>query len=332
MTAKGTPVLSAIILAGAHIWQEDSLDGLCPRLLWPIGNVSLVAHQFCWLAEVGIRRVVICANSDTYIYQGCLGDGGNYDLDLAYYVDRVPRGPAGCCRDAAQVAPSEHYVVLEATVLPDLDLLGLLAAHLKSNAAATVVASRARADAGGPLQDGTPAGVYVFARRAFEHVPPIGFQDIKEMLVPRLRRAGELVSAYPVAGSPRVNDLESYLRVQHWAIRKYARGESRPQDYSRQGEALIHDQACLGQHVRLVGPVMIGPHSRLEDRAIVIGPTVIGEGCTVRAGSVIGRSVFWARCRVGAEANLDRCLVTTGASIEPHGCVYGEVCRAPGAN
>jgi mannose-1-phosphate guanylyltransferase/phosphomannomutase len=325
-------VLAAIILAGAHVWQADSLDALCPRLLWPIGNTPLVAHQFRWLTEVGIRFVVICANSDTYIYQRCFGDGQDFGLRLVYYVDRSPRGPAGCCHDAAQIVSAEQYVVVEGTVLPGVDLLSLLAAHVKLDAAASVVVSRTpHAGAEGGLHDGTPAGVYVFSRRAFEHVRPAGFQDIKEMLIPRLRRAGELVSAYPAQGVARVSDLESYLEAQGWALRKYVGSDSTPREYAWRDSALVHRTARLDEGVRVVGTAMIGPHSRVEENAILVGPTVIGRACTVRAGGVVGRSVFWPRCRVGAQANLDRCLVTTGTSIAPNGCAYGAVCRAHGS-
>ncbi|NLG41683.1 MAG: NDP-sugar synthase [Phycisphaerae bacterium] len=324
-------MLAAIILAGAHVWDADSLDALCPRLLWPIGNTPLATHQFRWLAEVGIHNVVVCANSDTYLYQRCFGDGQSNGLQLAYYVDRSPRGPAGCCHDAAEIVSAEQYVVLEGTVLPGVDLLSLLAAQVKSKAAATVLVNRTRgAFSANGLQDGTPAGVYVFSRRAFEFVRRAGFQDIKEMLIPRLREAGEAVNAYPVDSAARVSDLESYLAVQGWALQKYSHSDWLPQEYAWRDGLLVHRTARVDERVRVVGPVMVGPHSRIEESAIVVGPTVIGRGCTVRAGGVVGRSVFWARCRVGPQANLDRCLLTTGASVAANGCLYGAVCRAHG--
>jgi NDP-sugar pyrophosphorylase family protein len=148
------------------------------------------------------------------------------------------------------------------------------------------------------------------------------------MLIPRLRRAGELVSAHPVEGPPRVSDLDSYLSVQGWALQKYTGGQGQPPAYTWRGGALVHQTARLDEPVHVVGPAMIGPHSRIEAGAIIVGPSVIGNGCTVRSGGVIGRSVCWARCRVGAQAVLDRCLVTTGASIEPNGSLYGMVYRA----
>jgi NDP-sugar pyrophosphorylase family protein len=327
VTAKEAPVLAAIILAGAHVWEADSLDALCPRLLWPIGNIPLASHQFRWLTEVGIRRAVICANSDTYLYQRCFGDGQDYGLELSYYVDRAPRGPAGCCQDAAQIVRAEQYLVVEGTTLPRVDLLGLLAAHVKLDAAATVVVSRAPgAPSEGEFHEGVPAGVYVFARRVFEHVRRAGFQDIKEMLIPRLRRAGESVAAYPVESALRVSDIESYFVAQGWALQKY--GKSAPRDYEWRGNALVHRTARLDDRVRVAGPVMLGAHTRVEESAILVGPTVMGRACTVRAGGVVGRSVLWGRGRVGTQANLDRCLVTMGAYIAPNGSAYGMVCRA----
>ena len=79
-------------------------------------------------------------------------------------------------------------VVVEGTVLPELSLRDLFDEHRAAKAAMTVAASAEPSGDGGLR----PAGIYVIERRALEHVPETGFQDVKETLIPRLYRAGDL--------------------------------------------------------------------------------------------------------------------------------------------
>jgi len=320
-----TPV---IILAGTHVWARDAWDTLCPCPLLPVANRLLVRHALHWLREAGLRAVAICANDTTIALQSALGDGAGDDVDLTYYVDRTPRGPAGCCSDAASLLGGEHYVAIDGSILPTVDLLAVLGAHVRSGSAATVVVEAKDRQSNGDERL-TPAGVYVFARRALELVGPTGYQDIKEVLIPRLRREREPVTAYRATEPAlRVQSLDGYLAAQAWQLCRIRAAGSGPAGYTLRHGACVHDTATVAPDARLLGDVMVGPGTTIGAGAIVVGPAVIGADCVVDTDSVVGRSVLWDGGWVEPGARVDLCVVTSGAVVPTGAAVYRTIHQA----
>lgn len=319
----------AIILAGSHVWQEDSLEAVCPRALLPIANSPLIHYTLAWLRAAGVRAATLCSNDAAVPLQDCLLDGAATGVELYYYADHIPRGPAGCARDAALASDAGLLVVVEGAVLPELDLKALIVAHQRSQAAATVVVSGADGERGPAQSCLSPVGLYVFARSALEHVPRSGFQDIKETLIPRLHEAGALVVGHPVARPfPRVRGRESYLAAHAWALERiYARRLTRD-GYQWRRDAYVHHTARLAERARLVPPLMIGPGVHIEDDAVLVGPSVLGRRCVVGRGAIIERSVLWEGCVVGARVVVDQAVLATGVSISS-GAVRRCVAMAP---
>jgi NDP-sugar pyrophosphorylase family protein len=113
-----------------------------------------------------------------------------------------------------------------------------------------------------------------------------------------------------------------------WATQQLAYGLHSPAGYLRMGEALVHSSAQVDASARFVGPVRIGPRSVIGSNAMVIGPTTVGTACTVEAEAVISRSAVWDRCRVGAGAVVDQCVLTVDANVESELVVRNTVCVA----
>src|SRR5688572_19392114 len=251
MTADG---LSAVVLAGTHSWSGSSFERLAPRPLVPVALQPLISYSLRWLLQGGIRRATICANGTTRLIRAALGDGGDLDMELSYYLDGTPRGPAGCVRDAGVRTGSQTLVVTDGTAIPTVDLADLLAFHYASGAAVTAVVHREHSLSASP----SPGGIYVFERRALDHVGVNGFQDIKENLIPRLHRAGERVVAHASEGfCPHVLNAQTYLAVNHWMLQRPA-----PVDEGV-GGIRLHPTASVDPGARLVGPVLLGAGVRV---------------------------------------------------------------------
>lgn len=322
-----TESTTAIILAGSHAWHADSLEALCPRALLPVANAPLISYTLEWLRAAQVTEVAICANDAIPALQAYLRAGEQHDLDVQYYHDRIPRGPAGCVRDAALAVPAEQFIVVDGSIIPTADLATLHRAHLASGAAVTVVSNVNQV--GPDSRDGgsCPVGIYVFGRRALEYVPATGYQDIKESLIPRLHRDNESVVAFLVNRSaPRVLSLSSYFAAQAWLLERVREGELAIDGYTYAGGLFIHETAHLAPRARIVGPVMIGPQNRIEDDALIIGPSVLGRCCVVEQYAVIEQSVLWDTVVVGEQAIVDRCLITNGVVIEAGGMKRGIAC------
>ncbi len=323
--------IQGIILAGVHAWGCCSLERVAARPLVPIAGRPLIAHTLSWLREGGITSASICANSDTVFLRRCLGTGHELRIELDYYEDVMPRGPAGCTRDAVADGQAALFVVAEGTIVPRIDLTDLLEHHEAANATLTIVAARSGAAGAGSEQLLEPVGIYVCSRRALAYIPETGYQDIKEALIPRLHAGGERVATYVVDGdwAPRVTGSASYLAVSKWVLGQMARRRVCPEGYARRGEAWVHESAQVASTVRLLGPVLIEPGCAIEGGAAIVGPAVIGSGCTLAGDAVVSRSVLWNDCQVGAGATLDHCVLTDHAIIDADAMVRNTVCVPP---
>jgi NDP-sugar pyrophosphorylase family protein len=318
--------ISGVVLAGGYQWADSAL-GEVPRPLLPVAQRPLITYGLRWLSEAGIQRVTVCSNSGSAALRATLSQPGLGldELDLDYYEDWTPRGPAGCVHDAALDHDTDDIVVTDGGSVPGFDLGALIAEHRSSRAAVTIAVQRGISAMGRPSLP-TPTGVYVLARRVLASVPRSGFQDMKENLIPRLYRAGERVVSHVIRGEcPRVLDADTYLAVNHWAVEHLVEQPVTPIDYTSFGDTLSHTSARIALDARLVGPVLVGPGARIMAGAVIVGPATLGSGCIVGEGALIARSVLGERSTVGAGARVDRSVLADEALVDDGDTLYGEV-------
>lgn len=309
--------LAAVILAGGHVWRENAIESIAPRLLLRVANVPLVVHVLRWLRRAGIRHITVCANDRPEEARAVLRDGADEDVEIHYFVDRYPRGPGGCLRDAVAGLGAAHVVAVDGSLLPAFDLRSLIAAHVEQRAAATVavVDTRSRDD---DVARMSPAGVYVFRGDALDHIPAAGFQDIKEGLLPALRRAGERTVAHPVAADVlRISGLDTYLEAQQRVLSSWrlAGRDGDLPDYVSHNWGWAHPTASIDPTAHLVGPILIGPETTVGSDAVVVGPTVIGSGCRLGRRSLVARSVLWNLCSVDDGVLVEKSLIADGVKL-----------------
>ena len=307
-----------VILAGVHQWVDSGLGRLIPRPLVPVVDRPLIEHVVTWIQGAGVTKATVCANSDTSTIRRSLGDGAPHAIAIDYCEDYMPRGPAGCVKDAAASTDVNYFVVVDATVLPwSINLPAMLEAHVAAGVAMTVAVTRlgesSRPDNGHMI----PAGVYIFSRRALDHVSAAGYQDIKESLIPKLYAAGERVVTHVIHGRvPRVACTSTYLSACMWQLdHRLAQAPDGDRDYVRNGSALIHRTATVDPSVQLIGPVLVGPQTTVAAGAKIVGPTTVGPKCVVEEDVILCRSHVWEGARIESGSALDRCVVTFGATI-----------------
>lgn len=314
----GTPAVRGLVLAGVHQWVNSSIDGWCPRPLLPVADSPVICYSLRWLRDAGVRDITICANSDSRPVRHLLADGQAWGLDLRYFEDLTPRGPAGCVLDSGRAWPAREVVVVEGCVVPSFDLQPVLDAHRARGALLTVVVAKDQSADGVSGGWSSPTGVYVFSQRALAAIPSTGYQDIKEALIPRLHSARGLVAVFEVtAHCPGVRDFESYVEANDEMLARLAAGSLQLDEYGERGSAHVHSTAEVAEDVRLAGPVLIGPGTHVARGAVLIGPTVLGESCRIGPRAMVCRSVVWDHCDVGSGALVDRCVVVSGVRVPP---------------
>lgn len=338
--ARTGPVPTGIVLAGTHTWANTQFDALLPRQLVPVAHRPLISYALSWLEEASVENVVVCGNRGAGLIQPLLESHVGFGMRLLYLEDPMPRGAAGCVRDAVAAGSGDTFVVTDGTSIPTVDINDLLAFHRASGAAATVVVHSEPAADGKPgLRP--PTGVFVFERRALASVPDRGFYDIKEHLIPRLRASGERVVIYASDRSaPRVLGASTYLAVNEWVVERLVSSRSAvptsgparlgwdaPIGYIRIGDGLVHYEASIASDAVITGPVLIAAGARVRSGAVIVGPSSVGRNSTVEKGALVSRSAIWRRSVVGANAAADRTVVADDAVIEPERRAFRTVVR-----
>jgi NDP-sugar pyrophosphorylase family protein len=314
--------LCGIVLAGAYPRGRSLFDRLLPRPLLPVAQRPIITYSLRWLAEagVGIQDVTVCANGAARGVRTVLQGATGLPERVTFHEDWMPRGTAGCVRDAGLRTLASTFVVIDGTTVPRIDLSVMLEKHTADRAALTVGV--------GPRL--IPAGVYIFDRRVLDYVGGAGFQDIKEALIPRLHAAGERVGVcVAVAASPRVFDVESYLAVNDWMIGRAAVEHRVPEGYELRQGSLIHQSARVSSRARLVGPLVIGPDATVEADATLVGACALGSGSFVGRRALVSRSVLWSNCRLEKDSLVDRCLIAHDTIVPARRNLYRTVEAGP---
>lgn len=196
------------------------------------------------------------------------------------------RGPAGAVRDAVQDLHSGSFaLVIEATRFHDAPL-GVTLNEWRSSGADVVVTCN---------EDHSPAGVYLIRRAVFDHVPPVGYMDLKEQLIQRAAAAGDrtaLVACEGVRSFP--------LRTRRELLR---------------AAALLADREQSGAVGRLGPSVLTGER----------WASVVCEGAVIHPSAVVVESVVMAGAQVGEGAVVARSVVCPSAIIAPRRTVLDEV-------
>jgi NDP-sugar pyrophosphorylase family protein len=321
---RGNEKVKGVVLAGTYQWGDTAFENLLPRALVPVAQAPLISYTLEWLRDGGVLDATICANSSGRAVRDHFGDGRGLGMTLGYYEDWSPRGPAGCARDASLQSNAETYIIADGSVIPTVNLEGLLETHAVCQAALTVLVHH---EPGAERSNVAPGGIYIFDRRVFDLVPATGFQDIKETLIPRLYSAGERIVTHTAYGAcSRVLNARTYLAVNHWMVQRLARRPGAFEYHEARGEALVHTSARVDDGAQLVGPVLVGPDVTIRAGATVVGPATIGAGSTIHEGALVSRSVAWNRCGVGEGAVVDRCVLADEAVVERNASVFSALC------
>lgn len=280
--------MRAIVLAGGPADREPNCPQDLPRPFWPVLMRPLVSRVIDQMARTGVQAVSVCANGRTALYADRLAREP-LDLDeIRFAQDPLPRGPAGCVKDNESFIADETFVVANAACWLSDGIDDLVRRHRRQDNRLTLFCLPGTR---------TPSGVYVGEPDILAHIPPRGYCDIKEQLIPRLIDRGLRVGLLELRGmAAEVLHVTSYLGLIHRVLGGNVEPELQRLDhrYRQAGPGVwIAENAGVSSQARLFGPVVVGPGASVADGAIIIGPAVLGADSAVETGAILAECVVW---------------------------------------
>ncbi len=297
--------MHAVILAGGPLGRDIPLQDRWPRSFWPILLEPILVAGIRRMVAGGVHTVTLCANGRTDYYAERLHPAPLHLMGLHFSNDVLPRGSAGCIRDAVRNRVDETFLVANAASWFTQDLIAMVRHHRHQGNSLTVF-----------CEEGTdiPRGLYLCEPSVLDLIPDHGFYDMKEQLIPQLHQRGWRVGLGMMKGlAGEVIDAASYLDLHHRALIEAARISDGPSMNGYYGYApgvWIAPDAEIAGSARLYGPVIIGPRARIGKRAVVVGPTTIGADAEVGSNAVLITSAVWPTAQVSAGATLEQVIVS----------------------
>ncbi|MGB2985488.1 MAG: NDP-sugar synthase [Phycisphaerae bacterium] len=310
--------MDCVILAGT-VGREAGWTQEQPRSLLPLPSTTLIGTLVARLHEGSGGNCVICANGHTKLIARRMASHGSLTPNVGFFEDRLPRGTAGCLKACEPHLSGRTIFVVGGSVWLEDDPDWMLEQHRAQGNALTVFCTR-DPDIAGARNEALlkPAGVYCCDPAVLDFIRSDGYQDLKEQLIPALRRAGLRVGAVTLRRATcEVSDWQTYVDVLR---RVLSMGRFDTNGYRR----LAPDVWCgegvdIAPGARIIGPALLGHGCRIDDGAVLIGPAMLGNECHVSVGSWLVRVIAANRTRVPAGTSVaDQFLPSEGKEASNH--------------
>jgi NDP-sugar pyrophosphorylase family protein len=326
--------MKAVILAGGEGTRLRPLTLSTPKPVAPVVDRPFLRHQLDMLSRAGIREVVFSVAYRPERVEAVFGDGRSLGMHIRYAVEDSPLGTGGAVRNALDLL-DERTVVLNGDVLTDVDLAAVVSRHASEGAQATILLTPVpnpsayglvETDSEGrvrrflekprPEQITTNqinAGVYVLESAVLGLMAPGVNLSIERYFFPALLERGDKVLG-PVhrgywidIGTP-----EKYLQVHRDILNRRfpvpLHGEPR-------AEGFVHRDARVADDALLDGHFYVGPGCEVAGGARIGPDAVLVADVRVEPGAYVRDSVVWRGATVGADCQVESCLVGPGVRL-----------------
>ena len=237
----------------------------------------------------------------------------------------LPRGPAGCIRDAA-TADDELLLVLPAAIVNPPNVDELLSQHNQQQGPMTVFLN----PLGSQQED---SQIYLCHRDILNWIPETGYFDLKEGLIPALVQQDQPIVAgrLSVKSGHYRNWVEYSAHLKQLCNRRVASNEM-PDGFSElEGHpgVWVGQDVFVSQNVQFYGPVIIGNRTTVAPGVVLFGPTVIGNDVTVGFECIIEESVIWDKAVLADQSRVRYGLVDAEKTLPTQTTCSGRLSASP---
>ena len=129
--------MKAVVMAGGEGTRLRPLTSNQPKPMVPVAGKPCMEHIIELLRRHGMSDIVVTVAYLPQVIRGYFDDGGEMGVELHYSVEETPLGTAGSVKNAAELL-DETFLVISGDALCDFDLAGLVDAHKRRGAVATL--------------------------------------------------------------------------------------------------------------------------------------------------------------------------------------------------
>jgi len=334
--------VKAVIMAGGQGSRLRPLTINRPKPMVPLVDKPVMAHIVGLLRRHGFTEIVVTLQFMADRVQDYFGDGSNFGVHLHYSIEEMPLGTAGSVRQA-QAFLDEPFLVISGDALTDFDLEKVLAFHRERQAAVTITLTRVPnpleygvviVDEEGRVRqflekpswsevfsDTVNTGIYVLDPRILDDIPADRPFDFSQDLFPLLMERGEPIYGYIATGYwCDIGNVQEYMR----ASADYLEGRV---NLERSGIEVRPGLWCdleveLSPEAIIEGPVYLGYGAKVQEGAVIYGPSVVRDFTILENRAHVDRSIIWRNSYIGERAELRGAIVGRQCTIKRRAMIF----------
>lgn len=331
---EGEYIMKALFLAGGMGTRLRPITDDLPKPMVPMMIKPLLESNILKLKECGVDEVVLSTCYKSEVIEEHFGDGTKIGLKINYLREETPLGTGGAIKIAEDFF-KETFIIFNADILCDIDILEMMRFHKEKKATVTIATTKVS----NPSEYGVieydknlyaetftekpkpsevksnliNAGIYIFEPNVLTEIPASKNVSIERETFPLLLEKG-----YPIA----VFQSDAYW-IDIGNIGKYMQAHNDilsgacpfPGIDKKDNGIFIGENSTIHKTVKLISPVYIGEGVEIEAFATIGPNAVIGNNCVVDENCRLSDSILWDGVLVPSDSILAEAVIVSNEAM-----------------
>ena len=316
--------MKAVIMAGGEGTRLRPLTCNCPKPMVPVVNKPVMEHIVKLLKKHDFSDIAVTLQYMPEMIRDYFDDGGEYDVNLRYFVEQEPLGTAGSVKNAEGFL-DDTFIVISGDALTDIDLKKAVDFHREKRSMVTLVLKKVdipleygivvtdeegrisrfleKPSWGEVFSDTVNTGIYILSPEIFGYYKRNEMFDFSKDLFPVLLKEGKPMYGFVTEDYwCDIGDLRAYIQS-HNDVMDGKVDVIIPGRQIKPG-VWVDDAVEIDDNVEISSPCLIGKNTRIKKNVSIEGYSVIGENCIIDERSGLKRSILWRNCLVGKNVQL----------------------------
>ena len=333
--------MKGILLHGGHGTRLRPLTHTGPKQLLPIANKPMSEYCIESMKSAGVKEIaIIIGGIGSQKVKEYYGNGDKFGVKITYVLQDFPRGIAHAISLCEDFINNEKFLVFlgDNIIQKSINEIGI--EFQKSNAAATILLCEVDNPSRFGIADVKDGEIKKIIEKpknpptnlavtGIYFLTPVIF-DIIKRLKPSWRNELEITDALDMLLN------EKYL-ITYKMITDYWKDTGTPEDIINANKAILENlipyfngekdstvllegnvsvgnDTYIGNHVKIIGPVIIGKKCKISGDTIIGPNTSIGNDCII-SGGIIKDSIIMNNCEIRKNVNLRNSIISANSTI-----------------
>lgn len=336
--------MKAVIMAGGEGTRLRPLTCNRPKPMVPVINKPVMEHIVELLRKYNLKDIAVTLQYMPELIKEYFQDGGEWNVNMRYYVEQSPLGTAGSVKNAEEFL-DDTFIVISGDALTDINLSKAIEFHNKKGAIATLVLKKVdipleygvvvtdeegritrfleKPSWGEVFSDTVNTGIYILSPDVLKYYKKNEMFDFSKDLFPILLKEKKPMFGYVTEDYwCDIGDLRAYIEA-HKDIMDGKVNVIIPGREIRKG--IWVDEGCqLGEKVQIKSPCIIGKNTRIKNNTLIDSYSVIGDFNIIGERSGIKRSILWKNSVVDKNVQLRGSVICNKVHLKENSSAFEE--------